>query len=178
MTQTRPCVSRQKKTKGYGRIPQDSFLAAQQHVQPHLDMAPTVHEIRRAVMARKRQIWRRCYELPAEYWKFTYGRSVPTRIPGISDGCVLKIGNRVAIRNLLRLLLKLVQLQQISTPQPSSQKPAQTAGEFYGCKRIPRVLAVNVERATSATRGPLPSQLRYLLAADKMAFVEISSMAS
>ena len=33
------------------------------------------------------------------------------------------------------------------------------------------MLAVNLERATSATRGPLPSQLRYVLAADKMTFV-------
>jgi hypothetical protein len=54
-------------------------------------------------------------------------------------------------------LFKLVQLQQNSTPQPNSQKPARTAGESHGCKRTRRVLAVNVERATSATRGPLPS---------------------
>jgi hypothetical protein len=42
--------------------------------------------------------------------------------------------------------------QHNSTPQPSSQKPARTAGESHGCKRILRVLAVNVERATSATK--------------------------
>ncbi len=63
-------------------------------------------------------------------------------------------------------------------PEPSSQKPARTAKESHDCIRILKVLAVKRERATSATRGLLSSQLRYLLAADKITFVGISSMAS
>ena len=113
-------------------------------------------------------------KLPAEYWIALIGDQL---LLGYLVE-VMDVYWKSAILNMLRLVLKLVHLQQNSTPQPSSQKPARTAGESHGSKRILRMLTVNLERATSATRGPLPSQLRYFLAADNMTFVGISSMAS
>ncbi len=56
------------------------------------NMAPTVHEIRKAVMAMGNVKSGGDAKLPAEYWKALMGRSVATRIPGRSDGCVLEIG--------------------------------------------------------------------------------------
>jgi hypothetical protein len=140
-----------------------------------VDMAPTIHEIKRAVMTMGNGEFGGDAKLPAECWKALMGDQ-------------LLLGYLVEVMDVywksgsypesVATFIKLVQLQHNSTPQPSSQKPAQTAGESHGCKRILRVLAVNVERAMSATKGPLPSQLRYLLAADKITFVGISSLAS
>ncbi len=65
-----------KKQKGYGRIPHDNFFEGwrieevpQRCVQPHLDMALTVHKIRRAVMAMGNGKTGGDAELPGEYWK-------------------------------------------------------------------------------------------------------------
>jgi hypothetical protein len=98
------CVDRRKQ-KVYGQISQDSFSKVgqfdpaaveevlQRRVQPRLDMTPTVHEIRRAVMAMGNGNSGGDANLPAENWKALMGdQLLPTRIPGKSDGCVLEIG--------------------------------------------------------------------------------------
>ncbi len=115
-------------------------------------------------------------KLPAEYWKALMGDQ-------------LLLGYLVEVMDVygksgsyLESVATFTQAGPTSTELNPAAKLAKASAngwrKIHGCKRILRVLAVNVERARSATRGPLPSRLRYLLAADKKIFVGTSSMAS
>jgi hypothetical protein len=86
MAQTRPCVSRQKKTKRLwsntylkivfskvGEFDPAAVEVPKRRIQPHLDMAPTAHKIRRAVMAMGNGRPGGDAKLPAEYWKALLG---------------------------------------------------------------------------------------------------------
>ncbi len=87
MAHTRPCVSRQKEENKkvmveylktvFSEVGQFDPAAVeevpQRRVQPHLDMTPTVHEIRRAVMAMGNSKSGGDAKLSAEYWKALMG---------------------------------------------------------------------------------------------------------
>ena len=63
-------------------------------------------------------------------------------------------------------------------PAAKLAKASANSWRFSWLQENSKSAGINLERTTSATTGPLPSQLRNLLAADNMTFVRISSMAS
>ena len=89
-------------------------------------MAPTAHEIKRSEMAMGNGKSGGDAKLPAVYWKAL-----------MSDQLLLGymcIGNRVAIRNLLRLLLQLVQLQHNSTPSQARKSQREQLGNLMAAR--------------------------------------------
>jgi hypothetical protein len=144
-------------------------------VQPNLDRAPTVHEIRRAVMAMGNGKSGGDEKLPTEYCKALLGDQLLLGYLVEVMDVYWKSGSYPEfVATFTQSGPAITEL----TPAAKLAKVSSKGGESHGCKRTISALAVLVERATSATRGPLPSQLRYLQAALKRKLIGISSMAS